>query len=112
MTKIEEKICSAVRHGTPMCRGNTSVTPMADVNGFYMWLHGKPIALLCNGKLYLSDCGQAPRITSSRMNAVLDGLNLPFHVSVQGGKMQLEGRGKPIHFHQCTINMTNVRVTE
>lgn len=71
MKKIDELAAKAFLNRLTMHQGNTVVED--DV----MRLHGNKIAKIENNTIYISNAGWTSNTTKSRLNAILDMLDLP-----------------------------------
>lgn len=82
MRKIEQQIYDAIRHHKNLNTVNTKVT--FELDGFKVYLHDNLIAWLKDNKLTLTSCGWDTRLTTSRLNVILQALGLDIHVRVRG----------------------------
>lgn len=76
MRKIEEDMIQAIRSGTNRSLGNTVIHHEADSETCTVKLHNNQIAKITNSELTLSHCGWTTPTTKSRLNAILEGLNI------------------------------------
>lgn len=99
MRQIEQDIVQAVRNGAELHMGtSSSYVPTSDCyrdslhfeeNIFAYRLWGNIIAKGDTGtkKIIVSDCGYPTATTTSRLNAIFAGLDIPMAVSIRKGKV-------------------------
>lgn len=84
MKKIEQEIYQTIKQHNYLNKANTVIYPTLD--GMYIKLHGNKIVNLQDNLLTLHDCGYPTRLTTSRLNVILQALGLSIKVKVKQGK--------------------------
>lgn len=86
MKKIEQEIYQTIKQQQDFYKANTLIR--FKNQQFIIALHGNVITEYESGKLYLNDCGYPTRLTTSRLNTILQALGLNIKVSVKNFRTQ------------------------
>ena len=109
MKQIEQDIVNAVRNGAELHVGTSSnYVPYAtgyrdnltfEKNTFSYKLWGNEIAKgnTCTKEITVSDCGYPTATTTSRLNAIFAGLDIPMAASVRKKTVMYSLNGNPIN---------------
>lgn len=83
MRKIEKDMVQAIRSGENRRLSNTTI--LHDGDTCAVRLHGHLIATITNQEMRLSHCGWMTPTTKSRLNAILEGLNINDRIYQKAG---------------------------
>ena len=91
MRQIEENIYSAIRNKENAVLSNTAISFNGENTKCLINLHGHIIAEIdfSRNSVKLNNCGFESNITKSRMNIVLDSLNIPYRVRQRNRKWEV-----------------------
>lgn len=81
MKKIEQQIYNAILNDRNLNTSNTVVD--MTYTGFKVLLHGNIIAEFVNNKLCLNSCGWDTKLTTSRLNVILQALGLNIRTRIR-----------------------------